>query len=291
MTTKRKTWLALLLATTLFIPSLVGCGGGEASSTTASTSSEANAMPSEQSTSAVNQPTVIADGIGTEPAQCVAIFLDSLRQGNQRAANNALTSKAREELAKTLYVIEPLGTPESEYKIGRVAYPYEEKNVALVECTWVDPPQAGQAPVTMDIVCEVHLEPEGWRLSGMGVSIAGTEERFVLDFEDGAALQSTVDQATGQTQPQQSQAALGQAVQTPTMSATGVGQADAGQFQGVQYPNAEYPSFSENNQAQQYAPSQQQASQQMPELPSFPSQQTAPNQTATQPQYGDPLRR
>lgn len=280
MTMKRKTWLALVFATPLLAPTLVGCGGGEATSTASATSAASNVAESGQVPAAVAEPTVIADGVGTEPAQCVAIFLDSLRQGNQRAANNALTAKAREELAKTLYVIEPLGTPESEYQIGRVAYPYEEKNVALVECTWVDPPQAGQPPITMDIVCEVHLEPEGWRLSGMGVSIAGTEERFVLDFEDGASLQSTVDQATGQ----------GQAPQGQTPSGSGVAQAGAGQFQGVQYPNApmsntQYPALQQNNQVQQ------QASQQAPTLPSFPTQQTAPNQTATQPQYGDPLRR
>ena len=133
------------------------------------------------------------DGVGTEPAQAVAVFLDSLRRGDETAANGVLTTHAREELQKTAYQIQPLGTPDGKYEIGRVLFPYEEKNVAVVECQWTEPPMDNQPGLVMEIVCEVHLETEGWRISGLGVKMAGTEDILVLDFEDAAALQETLD--------------------------------------------------------------------------------------------------
>jgi hypothetical protein len=173
---------------------IVGCGGSKDTQTaqnTPTTGGKAAAVP--------NQPLVV-DGVGTEPAQAVAVFLDSLRRGDETAANGVLTTRAREELQKTAYQIQPLGTPDGKYEIGRVGYPYEEKNVALVECKWTEPMPAGQAPLVMDIVCEVHQEAEGWRISGLGVTMADTEETLVLDFEDAASLQETLE---GSAQPQQ----------------------------------------------------------------------------------------
>lgn len=193
-----------------FIVSLIslaaGCGGGGADTppqTTNATATSVAANTPDDASAEASSVTVIADGVETEAAQCVAIFLDSLRRGDERAANGVLTAKSREELAKTAYVIQPLGTPQGKYNIGRVGFPYEDKSVALVECTWLEPPTAGQEQISMDIVCEVHEEPEGWRISGIGVTIPGTEEALVLDFEDAASLQATIDAATGQGTPAQ----------------------------------------------------------------------------------------
>ncbi len=190
-------WTLALLA----LPLATGCGGGGAESAAPEDGATGSAPADGQ---AITQPAsgaaqVVADGVGTEPAQSVAVFLDSLRRGDETAANSVLTSKAQQELAKTAYVIQPLGTPEGKYEIGRVGYPYEEKTVALVECLWTEPAAGDQPEVTMDIVCEVHLESEGWRISGIGVTIPGTEEALVLDFEDADGLQQTIDAATGQT--------------------------------------------------------------------------------------------
>ncbi|GIW98049.1 MAG: hypothetical protein KatS3mg111_1382 [Pirellulaceae bacterium] len=190
---------------------LTGCGGKQesnqtvqksasptATQTTATTAQSAAAV--ETSANAASSGTVIEEGANTEPAQCVAVFLDSLRRGDEAAVNSMLTPKAREELAKTSYVIEPLGAPEGKFEIGRVAFPYEEKNVALVECVWTDPPSETTPPLSMDVVCEVQLTPEGWRLAAMGLAIPGTEDTLVLDFEDAAALQATIDAAFGMPQ-------------------------------------------------------------------------------------------
>jgi len=176
---------------------MFGCNGG-----TNDKAAQNTASPNSN-TSATTQPVVI-DGVGTEPAQAVAVFLDSLRRGDEATANGVLTSLAREQVLKTNFQIQPLGSPEGKYQIGRVGFPYAEKNVALVECQWSDPAVAGQAPEVTEIVCEVHQETEGWRIAGLGFKIAGTEETLVLDFENAASLQETLETATGApTQPAQ----------------------------------------------------------------------------------------
>lgn len=199
---KKTGWhISAVVGTALMIPLTLGCSGGNepAASTGADGgSSTSQAQAGSGNAAAGTAATIVENGVGTEPAQCVAIFLDSLRRGNEEAANGVLTTKARQELAKTAYEMQPLGTPEGQYEIGRVGFPYEDKTVALVECTWTEPPLPGEGQVTMDIVCEVHQEQEGWRISGIGVTIPGTDDALVLDFEDAAALQATIDAATGQ---------------------------------------------------------------------------------------------
>jgi hypothetical protein len=196
----------------------VGCGSkSPPAPATAQTGSATTASAAGGNPSADSQVTLVNEGVETAPAQTVAIFLDSLRKGDERAANGVLTTLARQELAKTAYQIQPLGTPAGQYKIGRVGFPYAEKNVALVECTWVEPPVEGNAQEVMDIVCEVHQETDGWRISGIGVTIPGSDQALVLDFEDAASLQATIDAATGQTSPTTTppagtQIATGQAV-------------------------------------------------------------------------------
>lgn len=201
---KRKYALQCLTIASLSLPLAVGCGGN--SSTTAentaaptgAAASTSNQATAASSTSTAAQPTVF-DGAGTEPAQAVAIFLDSLRRGDETAANAVLTSKSREEIAKTNRVLQPLGTPEGQFKIGRMSYPYSDStDVALVECIWTEPAQGSEPEVSIDIVCEVHKESEGWRISGMVVSLTGTEETVVLDFEDAGSLEATIEAATSQ---------------------------------------------------------------------------------------------
>lgn len=202
---------ALALAT-LGLPLFVGCGGSPAEN---SPTAQQSSSGSEQVASSV---TVVADGAETEPAQTVAIFLDSLRKGDEQAANGVLTSIARQELAKTAYNIQPLGTPAGQYQIGRIGFPYPEKNIALVECTWTEPATDDAPAEVMDIVCEVHQDAEGWRIAGIGLTIPGTEQALVLDFENAASLQSTIDAVTGQTSPPMAtQVAGDQSASTPAL--------------------------------------------------------------------------
>lgn len=217
-----------LTSASLSIALLVGCGGGEESIPTVPNSDSSGTTASAASNGAapagtLTSTTVVQNGIETDAAQIVAIFLDSLRRGDERAANGVLTDKALQELAKTDYTIQPLGTPEGQYQIGRVGYPYEDKTVALVECTWQEPATATDEAVIMDIVCEVHQEQNGWRIAGIGVTIPGTQEALVLDFENAASLQATIDAATGQTTPAQNTATAQNTAQN-TAQTTGMPQ-------------------------------------------------------------------
>ncbi len=206
--------IPVLILPTLGLPLVVGCGGPPASDTpTAQKASTSNETP-------VTTAAVVAEGAETAPAQTVALFLDSLRKGDEQAANGVLTSIAREELAKTSYNIQPLGTPAGQYQIGRVGFPYPDRNIALVECTWTEPATEDAPAEVMDIVCEVHQDTEGWRIAGIGLTIPGAEQPLVLDFENAASLQSTIDAVTGQVSPaMETQVAKEQSASAPALPA------------------------------------------------------------------------
>jgi len=222
---KRLTCVSLLLM------ACVGCGGSGSNSTannqTAATSNSSNVA---QGGSGVAP--VITSGAGTEPGEVVALFLDSLRRGDENAANGVLTAQAQAELTKTDYVIQPLGTPEGNYKIGRVGFVDGDTSVALVECLWTEPsPQAGQPPLQLDIVCEVHKETQGWRISGLAVKMAGTEETLVLDFEDASSLQAALQEAGDKPAAPSTPAAPGGVAAQPGLPAAG----------GTQLPSLQMP--------------------------------------------------
>jgi hypothetical protein len=191
---KRNKFARYVAATTLLLPfAFTGCGGADSTAQNPTASAD---TPNQAQTSTTE------DARGTDCAQSVAIFLDSLRRGDERAANAVITSKAREELAKCAFGLQPLGSPEGKFEIGRVYFPYQDNaDVALVECTWVDPPQQGETPTPMDIVCEVHKENDGWHISGMGVTESGGEEAILLDFEDAVSLQATLTGTTPNASP------------------------------------------------------------------------------------------
>ena len=135
----------------------VGCGGGKESTPPVASSTPETTEP-VASPSATNAPpadaaenmTVVAEGENTEPARSAAIFLDSLRSGDEAAANGQLTALAREELQKTSFQMRPLGTPEGKFKIGRVVFPYAEKTASLVECIWTEPAVGQEAGINME---------------------------------------------------------------------------------------------------------------------------------------------
>ena len=201
MKLKRLSYCGLLLLTA------IGCNSSSKEPATAGKPDQSPQMQNNvaQANKSTPEP-VVTNGAGTEPGEIVALFLDSLRRGDENAANGVLTAQAQAELAKTDYVIQPLGTPEGSYKIGRVGFVDGDTSVGLVECLWTEPnPEAGQAPIELDIVCEVRKEPNGWRISGLAVKMTGTEETVVLDFENATSLQQALEQAGGRpAEPAQS---------------------------------------------------------------------------------------
>ncbi len=241
-------------AAVLALSMMFGCNSGTNDQTVQ------NETSTPSGTAAPAQPVVI-NGVGTEPAQAVAVFLDSLRRGDESAANGVLTNLAREQVQKTNFQIQPPGNPEGKYEIGRVGFPYPEKTVALVECQWTEPTVAGQPPEVIEIVCEVHQEAEGWRIAGLGFKIAGSEDTLVLDFENASSLQATLEGATSPSAPASQTAAQGQV--------------QPGQFQPGQLPPNQFPTNQTN--AGQFPPSQLPSGQefQQNQLPQLPPSQIA----------------
>ncbi|MFK7736537.1 MAG: hypothetical protein AB8B50_10930 [Pirellulaceae bacterium] len=261
----RKLAASLSLAAGLAI--FTGCGGSPTStssnssqepSQTAGATGDANTTDAQQNA----EITIVENGGGTEPAQCVAIFLDSLRSGNENAINDILTDQAKAGIAQTSWQMQPLGTPDGRYEIGRVAS-YEDKTVALVECTWLEPPATDGTQLSLEIVCEVHQEPAGWRISGIALTEAGQESTLVLDFEDAAGLQATIDAATGRTTPASGSRLQASQSSVPAQTVSG-GQAPATQLPNYQQqvPNQQMPNY------QQQTPNYQQP----PASGSYPNQ-------------------
>lgn len=206
----------------LLMLTVVGCGTSDSNSTASGQPENGAAMKNNVAQGNGGVQPIVTSGAGTEPGEVVALFLDSLRRGDENAANGVLTAQAQAELAKTEFVIQPLGTPEGTYKIGRVGFVDGDTNAGLVECVWTEPnPDKTQMPIELDIVCEVHKEEQGWRISGLAVKMAGTEETLVLDFENATSLQQALQQAGNKpatpaqtasftAQPQLGQPQLGQ---------------------------------------------------------------------------------
>lgn len=199
----------------LLVLAALGCSNSKSETAASGKAEQAAPQPSNVAQADSSAQPVVTNGAGTEPGEVVALFLDSLRRGDENAANGVLTAQAQAELAKTDYVIQPLGTPEGTYKIGRVGYVDGDASVGLVECMWSEPnPEAGQPPIQLEIVCEVHKEEQGWRISGLAVKMSGTEETLVLDFENATSLQQALEQAGGSGAPAPSNAPQSNAPQS-----------------------------------------------------------------------------
>ncbi len=238
----------------------LGCNNGSNTD-----SGVADAKAAQGASATAQKSTVVTNGAGTEPGEVVALFLDSLRRGDENAANGVLTAQAQAELAKTDFVIQPLGTPEGTYKIGRVGFVDGDPSVCLVECLWSEPsPQAGQQPIELDIVCEVHKEVPGWRISGIAVKMAGTEDALVLDFENAASLQQALEQAGNKpSTPAGTNVANAPAAPGALPGQVPQGQMPQGQLpQGQLQPNQQQFAAPQTNAPQLNAPQFGQAGQQ-----------------------------
>jgi hypothetical protein len=280
--------VGLLSASTI---TYMGCSSSD-STTQASTGTAQGSTPNAEQnptgTADSFQPKLV-ESTDSPQQQTVAVFLDSLRRGDETTANSMLTTLARAEVQKTEYAIQPLGTPEGEFKIGRLAISDQDQTVALVESQWREPATKTDPELTMDIVCEVHQEGTVWRIAGMAVIVAGENEPLVIDFEDGQRLQQQLRIANGQsTQPAQPAAVPGQQAFTlPTLNQPG--QAQVGQqpiqpnFQqtGFQQTGTQQPSLQQPNFQQTGTPPLDLNLNNLPPLPAFPGDNGT--QTATPP--------
>lgn len=117
------------------------------------------------------------------PDAAVSAFLQALRDGDDEVAEALLTPKAREETAKRELTVQPPGTPNATFRIGKVEYLSADKTGAHVNSTWIEQnPEEG--PSSYDIVWALRRQADGWRIAGMATQVNPNEPPVFLNFED-----------------------------------------------------------------------------------------------------------
>ena len=117
------------------------------------------------------------------PDAAVSAFLEALRDGDDALAEAILTPKAREETAKRNLAVQPPGTPNASFRIGKIEYLSADKTGAHVNSTWTEQDQQ-QGPSSFEIVWALRRQADGWRIAGMAAQVTPTEPPVFLNFED-----------------------------------------------------------------------------------------------------------
>ncbi len=178
--------IATIFVAVLAAVMIAGCGGGSDSNTTDGAASK----PAASGQSAAAQ----ASANTQDPKTAVTAFLDAMRGGDDKVAESLLTSKAREETARQNMVVQPPGTPNASYQVGRVEYPTDQKDTAYVECMWSEKYEDGQKE-QYEVVWVLHKEKTGWHIAGMATELDDSGSVVFLNFENPAEMMEKVRQA------------------------------------------------------------------------------------------------
>lgn len=192
--------LSVALLATAFV---VGCGskGGETpvAENTGSPVAAQNAVATANSPA--TQP-VVSLPANAGPDVVISTFLNATRSGNEATATSLLTLKAREETAKQDLTLDPPGTPSMQYKIAKVDYPEDTKDLAYVNSIWTE--TQGEVQDSFEVVWVLRRQADGWRIAGMAASTVPEEPPVFLNFEDAAdvaRIKSQINQGEPSTEP------------------------------------------------------------------------------------------
>jgi hypothetical protein len=177
----------------------VGCGS--------STAPTADVDPSDTTptTAPATSPATpaVADAAVGSPANVVSQFLDEIRRGGEDTlANELLTQKAQSELKRIGQSVQPIGSPDARFEVTRFEKVPNDPSSALVHSIWSEPTNGPSSQ--FQVVWAVHLEPVGWRISGLAMELDPNQPPMVIDFENGdlmaRLLSQQVEQAANSTQ-------------------------------------------------------------------------------------------
>lgn len=191
---KRTLWMAAGLLSAVMIS---GCGGKEQSG------SNATAGAAKPQAPAATAPPKLSFKSST-PQEAVTEFLNALRGGDKETTAALLTAKAREETTAHDLVVEPPGAPNATYTVGNVEPVEGEPGAVYVACIWTEN-EAGNDPLSFEVVWIVRQENTGWRIAGMATRLPDTDEPVVLNFEDLSELEDAMRQAEMAERPQSTQ--------------------------------------------------------------------------------------
>ena len=158
----------------------IGCGGS-AVETSAAPKSNSNKVVA-QSAEPELQITGRAVPSVTPASEVVMMFLDSLKKGDSAIVRNLITDAAKQEIDRHGLTLAPIGTPAAKFKVGRTLFLDSDEDSAYVESEWVEAGEGDQL-VKTDVVITVHLQEQGWKISGMAIEMGEDQPPAVIDFE------------------------------------------------------------------------------------------------------------
>ena len=165
-------WLPLSFVALL----IVGCGQNPSPPTADSDSLHSTGAENQaigSSNAALDSSTAASS---STPDAAVSAFLQALRDGDDAVALALLTPKAREETAKKYLAVQPPGTPNASFRIGKVEYLSADKTGAHVNSTWTEQDQQ-QGPSSFEIVWALRRQADGWRIAGMAAQVTRPKPR------------------------------------------------------------------------------------------------------------------
>lgn len=142
------------------------------------------------------------------PDQVCQRFLNQLQSGNRIGAENLLTRTALTTTGKAGLKLEPMGGPNSTYRVGEVRYATNKQKLAHVDTYVID--QVDGQPFEMEVTWQLHKHGAGWRISGVMLELEEGKAKDLLSLEnkyDVAKLQSLAGvEVLDQTETRQAKA-------------------------------------------------------------------------------------
>src|SRR6056297_1334352 len=177
------TTAVMLLATCLS-----GCGQSDSGPEKVEPKSDA---PAATDPSAEDTATTIPS---KTPDLAVEQFLLALQTGDDQVAERLLTNTARTETKRHDMVVQPPGTPNATYELGRVEHPEGDQESAFVHCVWTERFDDENIE-SFEVVWILRLEQNNWRIAGMATKLSENGPPVFLNFEDPEEMMQTVREA------------------------------------------------------------------------------------------------
>ncbi|OYP37633.1 hypothetical protein [Rhodopirellula sp. MGV] len=145
------------------------------------------------------QPVPAAKSDQVEPIEVVSQFLDRMRRGGDgEAANDLLTTIAKQEMVRIGRPLQLPGSPDTTFEV-RQAFPVpDQKDRVWVQTYLREPDSVSGQSTQYEVVWTLRNEAAGWRISGFHVDQGDGLDPLEFDFENGDAINarlSAIEQA------------------------------------------------------------------------------------------------
>lgn len=216
---KFKAWFVAALV----VVGTVGCGSKPAEEPAAGDAGQQSQAPAS-GVSAEDQQAMAALPAGpvmAQPVDAVNYYLAKMKEGDDAGAELMMTRRARLEMSRGSYVVQPLSSPTARVEVGRTEVDPESPNGAYVSSTWSEEVPGQAVSPTYELVWILRSDStEGWRIVGVATRIFDDQNPLILNFEEPEATHQRVQQAQAEMVARQEQAAAQQPAD-PNAAASG----------------------------------------------------------------------